>query len=308
MQHALGASRKGRGVGAFAPMLATALMIVGVTLVLFLLAAARFAPNVAGTNLGASNPTTWLLRATSSGVGLATGPTGDLAGGANASVTGLVLSSALSSAMLAVPAAVLAAALGIPLGFWIALHGPARFVLWFRALTNLGIALPAFFIAFLLQVGAVELTGRLGRNVVPVYGFGFDTHLIIPVIALSVGPCAAIARLVALAANDLNARDFARTARAKGLSERTVIYRHLAPNMYGTLGEAVLSGSRLVLGALVIVEYLVVWPGLGMLALRALSVQDLPVLLSCVGVIGVVFVAIELALDLVTRRTGLVTG
>lgn len=68
--------------------------------------------------------------------------------------------------------------------------------------------------------------------------------------------------------------------------------RHLVPNLYGTIGEAVLTGLRLVLGALVIVEFLFVWPGLGVLALRALNVQDLSVLLACVAVFGLLFVAI----------------
>jgi peptide/nickel transport system permease protein len=70
----------------------------------------------------------------------------------------------------------------------------------------------------------------------------------------------------------------------------------------------VLPGVRLVLGALVIVEFLFVWPGLGGLALRAVNVQDLPVVLACVTLLGGLFVLTELGLDLVTRRTGLVSG
>jgi ABC-type dipeptide/oligopeptide/nickel transport system permease component len=56
------------------------------------------------------------------------------------------------------------------------------------------------------------------------------------------------------------------------------------------------------------VEYLVVWPGLGVLALRAVNVQDLPVLLGSVAVLGVGFFATEIGLDVLTRRTGVVTG
>ena len=289
-------------------LVSSGLVIVAVSLVLFALATARFSANTGQVSLGASDLTVWLLHANANPIGLATGPTGDLAAKSNTTLPALVGLAALNSAFLLVPAALLAVLLGVPLGFWVALHAPRRAVGAFRALTNLGIALPGFFVAFLLQVLAVEITGRVGHSVVPVYGFGLDTHLVIPVLSLSIGPAAAVTRLVALAATELNARDFARTARAKGLSERAVIYGHLVPNLYGTLGEAVLTGVRLVLSALVIVEFLFVWPGLGGLALRAVNVQDLPVLLSCVALLGGLFVLIELGLDLVTARTGIVSG
>jgi peptide/nickel transport system permease protein len=286
----------------------TGAVVLGVCLVLFALAAARFSANTGPVGLGAGDITIWLLHPNANPVGLAVGPTGDLASKSNTTLLALVATAALNSAFLLVPAALLAVAVGVPLGFWVALHAPRRAVGALRAVTNLGIALPAFFVAFLLQVLAVELAGRVGHNVVPVYGFGLDAHLVIPVLSLAIGPAAAVTRLVVLAATELNARDFARTARAKGLSERAVIYGHLVPNMYGTLGEAVFTGIRLVLGALVIVEFLFVWPGLGGLALRAVNVQDLPVLLCCVGLLGGLFVLLELGLDLVTARTGQVTG
>ncbi|HAF10708.1 MAG TPA: hypothetical protein DCK98_11600 [Chloroflexi bacterium] len=300
-----------RGRSSLVPIIAlvsSGVVIVAVSLVLFALATARFSANTGQVSLGASDLTVWLLHPNANPVGLATGPTGDLAAKSNTTLPVLVGLAAVNSAFLLVPAALLAVIVGVPVGFWVALHAPKRAVGALRALNNLGIALPAFFVAFLLQVLAVEITGRVGHSVVPVYGFGLDAHLIIPVLALAIGPAAAVTRLVALSATELNARDFARTARAKGLSERAVIYGHLVPNMYGTLGEAVLTGVRLVLGALVIVEFLFVWPGLGGLALRAVNVQDLPVLLCCVALLGGLFVLIELGLDLVTARTGVVSG
>ena len=304
MQSAL---RRG-SLAAVAALVTTGVVILGISLVLFVLAAARFSANTGQASLGASDLTIWLLHPNANAVGLASGPTGDLAAKSNTTLPALVGLAAVNSSLLLLPAALLAVLIGVPLGFWVALHAPARAVGFLRAVTNLGIALPAFFVAFLLQVVAVELAGRLGHSVVPVYGFGLDAHLLIPVLSLAIGPAAAVTRLVALSATELNARDFARTARAKGLSERAVIYGHLVPNMYGTLGEAVLTGIRLVLGALVIVEFLFVWPGLGVLALRALNVQDLPVLLGCVAILGSLFVLVELGLDLVTSRTGLVSG
>jgi peptide/nickel transport system permease protein len=237
----------------------------------------------------------------------ATGPQ-DLAGRANVPLLVLVLGATLNSAFLALLATGSALLLGVPFGFWLAIHAPRQVAEVLRSATNLGVALPAFFITFLLQVAAVELSKSAGRPLVPTIGFGLDSHLIIPVLALAAAPFAYVTRLVALGATDLNARDFARTARAKGLSERRVVYGHLVPNMVGALSEAALGGARLVLGGLVIVEYLVSWPGLGYLLLRAMKLQDGAVLLVGIAILGSLFLLLERGIDLATERTGTVSG
>lgn len=232
----------------------------------------------------------------------------DLAQQAGVSDVALVLAAALNSAFLVLLATGAALVLGVPIGFWLALHAPRSIGPLLRAGTNVGVAFPAFFVAFLLQVVAVEATGRLGHTVVPVYGFGLDGHLVIPVIALALAPMALVIRLVALAATDLDARDFVRTAHAKGLGETTIVYRHIAPNMLGAIGEAGLGALRAVLAGLVIVEYLLVWPGLGVLALRAANVQDLPLFLGSATLLALLFYATDLALDRATLRRGVITG
>ena len=220
----------------------------------------------------------------------------------------LVASAALNSTFLAGLAAGAALVSGIPFGFWLAIHAPRPLSELLRSATNVGIALPAFFVAFLLQVAAVELSRGTARPLVPTFGFGIDAHLIIPVLALAAAPFAYVTRLVAIGAADLDARDFVRTARAKGLSEMRVVYRHIAPNMVGALSEAALGALRLVLGALVIVEYLVSWPGIGYLLLRAVRAQDGAVLLAGITVLGMVFLLLERGIDVLTERTGVVTG
>jgi peptide/nickel transport system permease protein len=285
----------------------TALLGLVVVLLLYEFAARWYAPGQASFGAAGGTLNLWVVRGEPTPLELARGGL-DLSARAGVPGAILVLAAAWNSMFLVLLAITLACVLGIPAGFWLAVHAPRSLVSVLRSLTNLGIALPAFFVAFLLQVVAVEITGRLGHTFVPVYGFGVDGHLVIPVISLTAGAFAYITRFVLVAATDLNTQDFVRTARGKGLSERSVVYRHIAPNMIGTLGEAVLGGVRFVLGALVIVEYLVVWPGLGVLALRAVNVQDLPVLLGSVAVLGVLFFATEMGLDVLTRRTGVVTG
>lgn len=287
-------------------ILVSALLVLAVTTLLFALATRWYAPGAGTFGAVAGGLNAWFTRAFPTDMAFTAGHSLAAQAGVNGVV--LVLAAALNSAFLVLLAIGIASLLGVPAGFWIAIHAPRRLVSLLRSITNLGIALPAFFVGFLLQVLAIELAGATQRTILPVYGFGLDSHLIIPVLALAAGPFAYIARLVLVTATELNIRDFVRTARAKGMSERAVVYRHIAPNMLGAIGEALLGGTRLVLGGLVIIEYLVVWPGLGILALRAANVQDLGILLGAVAILGALFVLTELGLDLVTRRTGIVTG
>lgn len=287
-----------RLIGRLLPDVLSIALFLAVAGVLFLLARPHYLP---------SPGQFWNILGGVGGVYDATPPQ-DLAYRANTSVIVLVLGAAFNSAFIAVLAIGSALLLGVPFGFYLAIHAPRRVGEALRSVTNLGVALPAFFLAFLLQVAAVELSKSASRPLVPTTGFGLDGHLVIPVLALAAAPFAYVTRLVALGATDLNARDFVRTARAKGLAEGRVIYQHIAPNMIGALSEAALGGLRLVLGGLVIVEYLVVWPGLGFLLLRALRVQDGAVLLLGVSILGTIFLLLEKGIDLATGRTGRVSG
>jgi peptide/nickel transport system permease protein len=291
-------------------LLGTALTVglaLGVVALIFLLAARNFFAATSGTGLAGSALRGWTIRPGAQPFGQVF-PGFDLAAQAGLTPLELVLLAVLNSAFLVLLAVAVALVVGVPLGFWLAIHAPKRVVVLLRSATNVGVAFPAFFVAFLLQVAAVEATGRVGHMVVPVYGFGLDGHLLIPVASLALAPCAFVVRLVALTATELNVRDFVRTARAKGLSEMVVVYRHIAPNMLGAIGEAGLGALRLVLAGLVIVEYLLVWPGLGVLALRAANVQDVPIFMVSAAVLALVFYVTDLGLDRVTDRRGLIVG
>lgn len=280
-------------------MAATIGLFLAVSAGLFVLARSHYLPSTAQF---------WVIPGPSGAFLLGVTEPQDLAARANVSLPALVLGASLNSAFLVVLASVSALILGIPFGFWLAIHAPRRVAELLRSLTNVGVALPAFFLAFLLQVAVVELSRTAGQTVLPTFGFGLDGHLVIPVVALLAAPLAFITRIVALGATELNARDFVRTARAKGLSEARVVYGHIAPNMVGALSEAALGGARLVLAGLVIVEYLVSWPGLGFLLLRAIRVQDGAVLVLGIAILGSLFVLLERGIDLATARTGVVSG
>ena len=111
------------------------------------------------------------------------------------------------------------------------------------------------------------------RTFLPLSGFGLDEHLILPVIVLALQPTMYIAKVTAgLVENELQ-QDYIRVARSKGLSWLQLLWLHALPNMIApvlvTIGESV----RLMVGALVIVEALFIWPGIGRIFLFTIGLR-----------------------------------
>lgn len=287
----------------FAPAIGSLVIQVAVVATLYFAAARWFAPLLSGRGLAPGVVTSWSYRA----VPLPFEPTAagtDLAQRSQTTGIALLAEAGAHSASLVLLSCVSATVLAVPIGFWLATRAPRRLVAPVLAITSLGVALPAFFVVFLLQVVVVEVAGRVGHTVLPVYGYGLDSHLIIPAVALTLTAWAYITRFVVLSASDLAANDFVRTARGKGLNEWEIVRNHIAPNMIGVVAEAVLGGFRIVIGGLVVVEYLVVWPGLGVLALRALNAQDPGLFIGSSAILGAVLLGSTVAIDYASRRSG----
>ena len=128
-------------------------------------------------------------------------------------------------------------------------------------------------------------------------GFGALPYLILPAIALAVPQAAVLARVARGALQEALSQDHVRTARAKGLSDGTIMRRHvLGTALPAILTLAGLQVSYLVAGA-VLVENVFVLPGLGRLAIQALAQRDIPVLQGCillfVGIVVLVNFAVE---------------
>lgn len=145
------------------------------------------------------------------------------------------------------------------------------------------VSLPGFFFAILLVlVFAVKLRLLPVSGYAPLYGDDADLganlqHVILPVLALAIPETAALARLVRSSLLDTLASDYIRTARAKGLSEQLLIMRHAMRNaLLPVLTSLGLQLGFLFSGAF-IVEYIFAWPGVGRLAVNALSSRDYPV-------------------------------
>ena len=210
---------------------------------------------------------------------------------------------------LALVAAVLALALGIPMGVYAALRRGSWLSQLFMTVSLLGVSLPTFLFGILLiLVFAVGLgwLPSFGRGEVVSWGWwqsGLFTrdgwlHLLLPAFTLAVFQLTLIMRLVRAEMLEVLRTDYIKFARARGLSNRTVHFGHALKN---TL-VPVITIDGLQLGSLIafaiITETVFQWPGMGLLFIQAVTFADIPVMAAYLCLISLIFVVINLAVDL----------
>lgn len=216
----------------------------------------------------------------------------------------LLIDSTFRSVSLLLGAAVLALTLGTLLGI-------AAGLMRRRAVasgsivgaTTILAAVPAFFVAYFLQivviiVGATETGGRL----LPTYGFGYDEHLVLPLLSISVPAIAYTAQLTATRMQDVLDSDFITTANAKGLRTSWIVVVHVLPHVRPVLLEALGSGLRVSVASLPIIEFLFLWRGLGQLALEAVGIHDAAAFIFSAVVLSALFAVLSALADLSRPR------
>jgi len=161
--------------------------------------------------------------------------------------------------------------------------------------------MPVFVIGMLLVV-----VFSLGLGWLPPTGYvpfgedpkGFLRHLILPALALSAAPMAITMRMTRSSFLEQSSLDYVRTARAKGLAERSVAWRHVLRNaLLPVITVIGLQAGSMFAGA-VLVEYIFSWPGLNTLLLNSLSTRDYPVIQGVVLLAAVLFVGVNFVTDL----------
>ena len=195
---------------------------------------------------------------------------------------------------LALAAALLSTVLAVPLGIISATHKDQAADHVSRLASLLLQSMPGFWLGLLLiLLFAVELRGLL-----PAYGSGTWRHLILPAVALAAAPLAQNARLVRAGMLEVLQQDYVRTARAKGVPERRILYRHAFKN--AAIPFITVTGLSLgfMLSGAIIIETVFAWPGLGRLIVQAVPGRDFPVIQAGVFVFALIFVALNLAVDL----------
>ena len=216
----------------------------------------------------------------------------------NSWLKGLRVSDALRqriprTAVLAFSAAALSIAIGVPVGVLAATRRNAWADHVCRIGALLGASLPSYFLAYvLIFVFAVRL------NAVPAFGFGSFGHLVLPAVTLALGPAAVLTRLTRSAVLEVLGEDYVRTANAKGVRQRAVLFRHVLRNAAVPL--LTVSGLTLghLLGGSLIVEWVFAWPGMGDLAIGAIHDRDYPLIQGFVLFSALVYVIVNFAIDL----------
>jgi len=188
-----------------------------------------------------------------------------------------------------------------------------------------GISMPVFWLGIMLMMifgvflGWLPIGGRIDL-LIPfqrVTGFMvFDSiitgnfpalisvlrHLILPAIALGTKPMAMIARVSRSSMLEVLRQDFIRTERAKGLSERMVIYKHAVRNAMVPVVTVIGLNVGLLLAGAILTETVFSWPGIGRLVVNAVYERDYPLVVGCILVFAIAFVIVNLITDILYTR------
>ena len=209
-------------------------------------------------------------------------------------VTRVVLEHYAATLELAVVALLICATISIPSGLLAAQRHAGATDRAIGVFTLLGLSVPNFALGPVLILVFSVILGWL-----PVSGRGGPAHLVLPAITLGAALAAILTRMVRSSAIEELSSDYVRTARAKGLSPAAVLFRHAFRNaLIPILTILGLQFGTLLAGAIV-TETIFSWPGVGRLAVQAISARDYPLLQGCILLIAVSYVLVNLLTDFI---------
>jgi ABC-type dipeptide/oligopeptide/nickel transport system permease component len=201
---------------------------------------------------------------------------------------------------LAILSLLLAAVIGIPIGVISATRANSWVDGGSMIFALLGVSMPVFWLGLMLIIlFAVTLPRWLGlpNPILPPTGTGTWQHFIMPVITLAANSMAIQARMTRACMLEVLRADYIRTARAKGLAEWKVIYKHALRNALVPIVTIIGLQFGTLLGGAVLTETVFAWPGIGRLLIDAISFRDYPVIQGTVLFIAVGFVLVNLLVD-----------
>ncbi|UCC87819.1 MAG: ABC transporter permease subunit, partial [Anaerolineales bacterium] len=209
-----------------------------------------------------------------------------------------VLPPALSKSLgLMFVSLLIATLVGVVLGLWAARRRHSNWSLPILLSSITGISVPSFFAALLLQLAMVRWAHAFGGPLLPLVGFGWDQHLILPALVLAARPVAQIARVTFISVGEILDQDFIRTAHGKGLSPGYVLSRHVVRNAAIPILTTVGLSLRFSLSSLPVVEFLFHWAGVGYTLLKAISHLDENVTVALLLCLSIFFILINLVLE-----------
>ncbi|MFV0541472.1 MAG: ABC transporter permease [Aestuariibaculum sp.] len=211
--------------------------------------------------------------------------------------------------VLAISSIIIAMVIGIFLGVISALYKDRWLDRTIQVFSTFGMSVPSFFSAILFawlfgyvlhKYTHLEMTGSLYE----LDDFGEAMHikwknLILPAIVLGIRPLAVVIQLMRNSLLEVFGQDYIRTAQAKGLNEFQIIKRHALKNALNPVVTAISGWFASMLAGAVFVEYIFGWNGLGKEIVNALNTLDLPVIMGAVLVIALLFIIINIFVDII---------
>ncbi|MDF1522217.1 MAG: ABC transporter permease [Trueperaceae bacterium] len=202
---------------------------------------------------------------------------------------------------LAVAALLVGLAIALPMGFLSALAPGSRRDLGVSVLSQIGVSVPDFWMGILLILLFAETLGWLPSSGYRPLAEGFGPwarHLVLPAVTVGIISGSIMTRFVRSALLEVLGQDYVRTARAKGVPRPIVLRKHVLRNAAIPIVTIVGLQMATLLSAVVVVEIIFAWPGLGQLALTATLQRDYPALQAAVLLSAVAFTVINLLTDL----------
>ena len=214
-----------------------------------------------------------------------------------------------NTAVLAVCSIFIALVIGVFLGIVSALKKNSWLDNIIQLVSTLGMSVPSFFSAILVawlfgfvwnKYTGLPMSGSLYE--LDDFGEGIHLHLknlILPAFVLGIRPLAVVTQLMRNSLLEVLTQDYIRTAKAKGLSSMEIIYKHAIKNALNPVVTAISGWFASMLAGAVFVEYIFGWNGIGKEIVDALNTSDLPIVMGAVLVIAMLFIIINILVDVV---------
>jgi peptide/nickel transport system permease protein len=224
------------------------------------------------------------------------------------SVSSIIAEAFPKTLLLATVSIIFAFVIGVTAGAFCAIYKDSLFDRFATVVSVMGMSLPSFFAAILIAwIFAFLLADYTGLNMTgsmySVDDFGRGEYLdlknlVLPAITLGIRPLGLIVELTRNSMLEVMSQDYIRTARAKGLPESRVIFRHVLKNALNPVVTAVSGWYASLLAGAVFVEYVFDWKGIGVVIVDSLEKYDFPVIMGTVLFISVILIIINILTDI----------
>lgn len=200
-----------------------------------------------------------------------------------------------ATALLAFSALIISAIVGVMIGI---ISAVKSYTVWDNAsmlFALFGISFPTFAFGLIMA-----LVFGFWLKWFPLSGYISEgpSYLILPMVTLALRPLAIIARITRSSMLDAMQQDYVRTAKAKGLSSRAVIFKHTLRNALNPIVTTISTSLAATLGGAYFIEYIFNWPGIGLLAFDSILKLDFPMIQGTVLFSAVIFVVINFFVDI----------